>query len=331
MRMFKPRTIGPGRPPPEAHSLLVRVTKNCPWNRCEFCSVFKGQRFQMRTAAQVKEDILAARREADHITEWAEQTRAPVALTAKYNGILWLNDGCATRAFLQDSNSLIMKTGPLVDILEFLKAAFPTLERVSSYARAKTVVKRRPEELRRLREAGLSRLYMGLETGDDELLAYIKKGATSEEMVQAGRKAIEADFEVSEYVMPGLGGRERWEQHARNSARVLNEINPHYIRLRTIHLAEGTPLYEKARQDEFHVNSVEGVLKEVRRLIEELDVTSEVITSDYSFNAFMGQWDGKLPEDKESLLKSIDSALTWWREKGEPRRNPFQGNLKLSR
>ena len=328
--MFMPRSLGPLRPPPEAHSLLIRVTKNCPWNRCEFCSVFKGKKFKMRTVAEVQDDILAAKREADYIRAWAEQIGNPTALIARYNGILWLDHGYVSTAFLQDSNSLIMKAGPLVEIVEFLYETFLTLERVSSYARAKTVLREKPEELRRLREAGLSRLYMGLETGDDKLLAYMKKGATAAEMIQAGRKAMEAGFELSEYVMPGLGGRERWEQHADNTARVLNEINPHFIRLRTLHLAEGTPLYEKARRGEFNVNSMEGVLIEVRRLIENLDVTSELITSDQSMNAFMGEFDGKLPEDKKRLIESIDRALTWWREKGEPKRNPFLGSLNRS-
>jgi len=292
--------------------------------------VFKGQRFRLRTVAEVQEDILAAKREADYIKAWAGQKGHSTALTARYNGILWLDHGYVNSAFLQDSNSLIMKAEPLGEIVEFLYETFPNLERVSSYARGKTVCKRKPEELKRLREAGLSRLYMGLETGDDELLVYMKKGATAAEMIQAGRKVMEAGFELSEYVMPGLGGRERWEQHAENTARVLNEINPHFIRLRTLHLAEGTPLYEKARRGEFHVSSMEGVLIEIRRLIENLDVTSELITSDQAMNAFMGECDGKLPEDKESLLESIDRALTWWREKGEPRRNPFLGSLNRS-
>ena len=147
---------------------------------------------------------------------------------------------------------------------------------------------------------------------------------------QAQFKVMEAGFELSEYEMPGLGGRERWEQHADNTARVLNEINPHFIRLRTLHLAEGTPLYEKARRGEFHVSSMEEVLIEVRRLIENLDVTSELITSDQAMNAFMGEYDGKLPEDKESLIESIDRALVWWRKKGEPKRNPFMGSLNRS-
>ena len=223
-----------------------------------------------------------------------------------------------------------MKTELLVEIVAFLRETFPTLERVCSYARGKTVFRKKPEELRRLRETGLSRLHIGLESGDDEVLAYVQKGATADEMVQAGRKAIEAGFELSEYVMPGLGGRERWEQHAKNTARVLNEINPHFIRLRTLHLVRGTPLYEKAERGEFHVNSIEGVLIEIRRFIEDLEVTSELITSDYAFNFFMGEVDGKLPGDKENLLKSIDRALMYWRQKGEPKRNLFLGSLNES-
>ena len=320
-------TVGPIRPPSEAYSLLIRVTKNCPWNRCEFCSVYKGERFQLRTVQEVKEDILTARQWAEDIQKLADQTGHSAADVARHNGILWLQDDGVKSAFLQDSDTLIMKTEPLAEIVEFLREMFPTLERICSYARAKTLNKKKPEELKRLREAGLSRLHAGLESGDDELLAYIQKGATAEEMVRAGRKAIKAGFELSEYVLTGLGGRERWKQHAENTAKVLNRINPRFIRLRTLHLIPGTLLYDKAERDEFHVNSVEGVLIEVRKLIENLRVTSELISTDHSWNFFMGEVDGKLPEDKTRLLKSIDQALTEWRLRGEPKRNPFLGSL----
>ena len=330
--MIRQPAVGPIRPPSEAHSLLIRVTENCAWNRCEFCSVYKGERFQLRTVAEVKEDILAAKGQMDVIQRLAEQVGLVdrIGDLARYNGFFWLENDGVRSAFLQDSDSLIMKTEPLAEIVEFLCEVFPTLERVCSYARGKTVLRKKSEELRRLREAGLSRLHIGLETGDDELLTYIQKGATADEMMQAGRKAIEAGFELSEYVMPGLGGRDRWLQHAKNTARVLNEINPHFIRLRTLGLSQGTPLYEKAKQGEFHVNSIEGVVIEIRKFIEDLDVTSELITSDFASNFFVGGIDGKLPEDKEKLLTSIDQALTEWRRRGEPKRNPFLGNLNQS-
>ena len=325
--MSEQSSIGPIRPPSEAYSLLVRVTRNCPWNRCEFCSVFKGQKFQVRSTEEVKEDILVDKRSMEQVQAWAEKTGYGLGYVARNNGILWLDDDGVKSVFIQDSDSMIMKTEPLVEILEFIRETFPSVERICTYARGKTVFKKKFEELMRLREAGLSRLHIGLETGDDELLAYIKKGATAEEMIEAGRKAVKAGFEVSEYVMPGLGGREKWEQHATNSARVLNEIDPHFIRLRTFHLVNGSSMYEKAQRGEFHMQSIEGVLLEIRQFIEELDVTSELVASDYAFNYFMGEVDGKLPEDKEKLLKSIDKALTEWHSRGEPKRNPFMGNL----
>lgn len=325
--MSLPSSLGPIRPPSEAYSLLVRATKNCPWNRCEFCSAFKGAKFELRSVAEVQEDILAARRWVEEIQEWADRVGHGAGEVAQYNGVLWLQDDGVKSAFLQDSDTLIMKTEPLSEIVAFLRETFPTLERICSYARGKTLFKKKPEELARLREAGLSRLHVGLETGDSELLAYIQKGATPEEMIAAGQKAIAAGFELSEYVMPGLGGRERWEQHAQNSAHVLNEINPHFIRLRTLHLVPGTPLTEKARRGEFHVQTIEGVLIEIRRFIESLEVTSQLVTSDFAANFYLGEVDGKLPEDKERLLEAVGHALTAWRARGEPKHNPFLSNL----
>lgn len=327
--MSMPYTVGPIRPPSEAYSLLVRVTENCPWNRCEFCSVFKDQKFRIRPIEEVKEGILAVRRLVEDTYRWSERGGYTVGQVAQLNGILWLQDDGVRNAFLQDSDSMIMKTEPLAEILEFLCGVFPTLEKVCTYARAKTVYRKKPEELKRLRDAGLSRLHIGLETGDDDLLAYIQKGVTAAEQIQAGKKAVEAGFEVSEYVMPGLGGRERWEQHALNSARVLNEVNPRFIRLRTFHPAPGTPIHEKARREEYHVQSIEGVLKEIRTFVEALDVTSELITSDFAWNFYLGEIDGKLPEEKEKVLAEIDRALAYWQAEGEPRRNPFMGNLNL--
>jgi len=325
--MYAHSSIGPIRPPSEAYSLLIRVTKNCPWNRCEFCSVFKGQRFEIRPIEEVKEDILAARSLADAVRTAAEQHGQSPGALAGLNGILWLQDDGVKTAFLQDSDSLVMKTDQLVEILEFLREMLPSLERVCTYARGKTIFRKTPDELRRLREAGLSRLHIGLETGDDELLAYIQKGATADQMAQAGRKAIEAGLEVSEYIMPGLGGRERSQQHARNSARVLNEINPHFIRLRTFRPTPGTPIYEKARRGDFHMQSIEDLLTEIRQFIEELEVTSELVTSDFSLNYFLGEVDGRLPDDKENLLASIDEAMTFWRSKDGLNRPPFLVNF----
>ncbi|MBW2323261.1 MAG: radical SAM protein [Deltaproteobacteria bacterium] len=245
--------VGPIRPPSEARSLLIRVTRNCPWNRCEFCTVFKGQKFELRPLEEVKTDIMAARKAADDVKKWAEQTGYGLGYVARYNGISWLHDDGVTNVFIQDSDSLVMN-------FEFIRETFPAVERICTYARGRTVFQKKIDDLKRLREAGLSRLHIGLETGDDELLAYVQKGATAKQMEEAGQKAVEAGFEVSEYIMPGLGGMERWEQHTLNSARVLNKINPHFIRLRTFHLISGSSMYEKAERGAFHMQSIIGVL-----------------------------------------------------------------------
>lgn len=298
----------PYRPPTEAYSLLIRVTRNCPWNKCEFCSMYKGCKFELRPVEEVKEDIRAMGRVADTVREWAWRNGYgdQVGAVARANGILWLNDGEVRHVFLADSNSVIIKTRDLVEIVEFIYETFPTVERVTSYARGKTLAKKTPEELRMLREAGLTRLHVGLETGDDELLAYIQKGATSDEMILGGRKAVEAGFELSEYVMPGLGGRERWEQHVRGTARVLNGIDPQFIRMRTFGVIPGTPLDEKYRRGEFTMQPVERLLVEVRALVEALEVTSEFVVSDHVMNRYMWGADGRLPGDKQRILTTLD-------------------------
>ena len=303
--------LPPFRPPNEAYSLLIRATRNCSWNRCEFCSMYKGAKLEIRPVEEVKEDIRTMKRVADEIKEWAWRIGYgnQVGMVARANGILWLDEGEVKNVFIGDSNSIIMKTEDFAEIIRFLYETFPTLERVTSYARAKTLVKKSMAELKMLRDAGLTRLHVGLETGDDELLQYIQKGATAQEMIIGGRKAIEAGFELSEYVMPGLGGRERWEQHARGTARVLSEINPHFIRLRTLWLVPGTPLYEKNQRGEFTLQSEEGLLIEVRTLIEELEATSQFVVSDHSANYYMWGVDGKLPQDKPRMLTTIDTML----------------------
>ena len=301
----------PYRPPTEGYSLLIRVTRNCPWNKCEFCSMYKGTRFELRPVEEVKNDIKAMRRAADAIREWAWRNGHGdrVGMVARANGILWLNEGVAKNVFLADSNSVIIKTTDLVEIVRFIYETFPTVERLTSYARAKTLAKKTPDELRILREAGLTRLHVGLETGDDELLTYVQKGATSEEMIRGGRKAVEAGFELSEYVMPGLGGRERWQQHALGSARVLNAVNPHFIRLRTFSVAPGTPIEDKYNRGEFTMQSTEDLVLEVRTLVEALDVTSEFVVSDHIMNRYIWGADGKLPQDKKKIVDTLDSTL----------------------
>jgi radical SAM superfamily enzyme YgiQ (UPF0313 family) len=309
----------PYRPPTEAYSLLVRATRNCSWNRCEFCCMYTGTKLEIRSVEDVKNDIRAMKMAADEVKEWAWKNGFAdrIGTVARANGLYWLNDGVVKHAFIADSNSIIMKSEELAEIIRFLYETFPTLERVTSYGRAKTLVKKSMEDLKLLRETGITRLHVGLETGDEELLKIIQKGATPDEMILGGQKALQAGFELSEYIMPGLGGQEKWEQHARGTARVLNAINPHFIRLRTLFVVPGTPLAERYERGEFSRQTIEGLLKEVRLLIEELDVSSDFVVSDHIANRYMWGIDGKPSLDKEQMLKAMDSLISAAKENGE--------------
>ncbi len=325
------------RPPSEggSSSLLIRVTRNCPWNRCTFCSMYKGEKFQLRSQEEVKSDIdsIAAICDSLKSISWklgygGEINRnVAIALLERepelstIHGFVmiydWLVSGGKT-AFLQDANSLILPTEKLVDILKHLRKSLPSLSRVTSYARAKTLAQKKLEELVEIRKAGLDRLHVGLETGDDVLLKRIRKGVTSEEHISGGRKAMEAGFQLSEYWMPGLGGKEMWEDHAKNTARVLNEINPNYIRSRPFFPSPGSPLFETHREGEFHLLTPREELIELKVMMEELNVTSKVCF-DHASNCWRGQHGGLLfshsyegyrfPDEKSQILKLIDEGI----------------------
>jgi radical SAM superfamily enzyme YgiQ (UPF0313 family) len=286
--------LPPIRPPSEARSLLVRVMRGCPWNYCTFCAVYKDlpRKGMLRSVDEVKGDIDALRAGAEEMRSLGRTVEPRTA-------------------FLADSNAIIVKTDALIEIIVHLRESFPSIERITSYARAKTILKKDAADLRRLREAGLSRLHMGLESGDDEVLERVKKGATSREMIDAGRKAMDAGFELSEYVMPGLGGWEKTEQHAENTAAVLNATKPDYVRVRPLMVTPDTPLYEEYRHGRFFPMHPVEMLDELRRMVETLDINGN-ICFDHFMNApiFRQDWEGyRLPDEKEDLLALMDEAL----------------------
>jgi len=281
----------PYRPPSEANSLLLRVTRGCPWNRCSFCSMYKSLRFEKRPVEEVLRDIDTLR---------------------QYSGT------AAPTVFIGDSNSLVLETKPLVEILQHLYKAFPSVERVTSYARARTLSKKPMDELKAIRQAGLTRIHIGLETGDSELLKEIKKGATPEQMVEGANRAKEAGFEVSLYVLAGIGGEKKWMQHAEGTAKVLNQISPHFIRIRTYVPTPFSPLWDKVQGGSFELACAETILKEQRRLIELLQVTSEYL-SDHISN-YVPVY-GRLPKDQTAMLQTIDRALAILRKDDGYRRS----------
>jgi radical SAM superfamily enzyme YgiQ (UPF0313 family) len=325
------------RPPSEggSYSLLIRVTRNCPWNKCTFCGMYKGERFEFRSTEEVKRDIdaiAAIGEELEAISRERssgglinrdaviEMIRRHPELNTSHGFVMvldWLQSGGRT-AFLQDANSLIMDTDKLVDLLKYLRATFPSIERVTSYARSKTLARKSLEELREIREAGLDRLHVGLETGDDKLLKRIKKGASSQDHITGGKRAMEAGFQLSEYWMPGLGGSGMWESHAKETAQVLNEINPHYIRSRPFYPSPGTPIYEECMRGDWPLLSLCETLLELKTMIEALDVTSKVCfdhagnhwTNRHGRLLFSQSYEGyKFPEKKPVVMDLIEEGI----------------------
>ncbi len=317
--------MGPIRPPSEARSLLIRVTRNCPWNKCEFCHTYKGEKFSIRPAEDVKQDIDRIKVIADEVRElsWrmgqAGEINEPVLRQflslpghqshASQSVAGWLYFG-GTQVFLQDGNSLMIKTDELVKILVYLREKFPSVQRITSYARARTVAKKSGQELKELRDAGLSRIHIGMETGHDPLLQYMKKGVTAEEQVRGGRNVVEAGISLSEYVMPGLGGERWWREHALDTAKVLNQINPDFIRLRTLYVRQNMPLHQKVERGEFVRPFDDQIVSEIRLFLETLDGIRSTIVSDHILN-LLEEIQGVLPKDKPEMLKIIDQYLAW--------------------
>ena len=311
---------GPIRPPNEAQSLLLRLTRNCPWNRCLFCPVYKQRDFSLRPVEEITRDIETARRAADEIAAVSREMGHGGAVTdavvsrvlgdgprsAAYRSVaLWLHYGTGA-CFLQDADNLVMRTDDLVAVLRVLRRTFPEIRRVTTYARSRTVVRKSAEALGRIREAGLDRVHIGLETGCDELLRLMRKGVSAAQHVDAGRRLLAAGVEVSEYVMPGLGGQGLWRQHAVETARVLNAINPHFIRLRSLRVPARVPLHAKLADGSFRMQTDDELAAELRLFIESLEGITSTVASDHIMN-LLEDVGGKLPEDKGRMLAAIQA------------------------
>lgn len=268
------------RPPSEANSLLIQATIGCPHNRCTFCSMYKGTRFRIRSVDDIKEDLRTAR---EYYGEYIDTI------------------------FFPDGNTIYMKTGQLLEIFNYAHQLFPHLKRITVYGSARFVNLKSLEDLQLLKAAGLKRIHMGMESGDDIVLERIKKGVASEAIIEAGRKLKAAGIETSEYYLVGAGGKERSREHAIESARVLSSFSPDFIRLRTLIPQPGTPLYEEYKSGAFQLLTPHEALKEIRLLIENLDCEGSRVLSDHVSN--YGNVNGVLPDDKEFMLQTIDQCL----------------------
>ncbi len=276
----------PYRPPNEASSALIRASRGCPWNKCLFCTMYKTLKFKPRSAEDIKRDI-------DKAAEI-------------YKG--------AKTVFIADSDSLVMKN--IVDIIQHIKLRFPDSDRITSYARAKTLMKLGSERLKKIKEAGLTRVHVGLESGDKKTLEFMQKGVTPEEMISGGKAAKRAGLELSFYILIGAGGKDRLEEHAVESARVCNEVNLDFIRLRTLVVQHGSLLEEKKNSGDYKPTSPIEKLIEVKTLIENLEVNHCKLASDHFTNniwvnntvVYKGVY-GMLPQEKQDMLDILDRTL----------------------
>lgn len=315
--------LGPIRPPSEATSILLRVTRNCPWNRCLFCHSYKDQKFSRRSVEEVRADIDSMFEIASRLFR-ALDDRSPAGVLQPgvieramedddtpeeyYRQVaFWMHYGLRT-AFLQDANSLLLPSDQLVHIITHLKARFPAIERITSYARSKTLAKKTPDELASLRAAGLTRLHLGMESGCNEVLSFIDKGVTADEHITAGRNVMAAGFDLSEYYMPGIGGRDRWRENAIESARVLSAINPTFIRLRSAVPLPGTGLHDAMERGEWTPLTEEEKIHEIRLFLEHLDGATSTVKSDHMMN-LIEDLEGELPADRNSMIGLLDRFL----------------------
>ena len=267
------------RPPSEARSLIIQATVGCAHNGCTFCSMYKDKKFRIKKI----DDILKEMEASAQI----------------YNSM--------EKIFIADGDAMIMKTEDLVKILDKIAERYTRCKRVGIYATPKAVLLKSSEELIRLREKGIGIVYMGIESGDDETLKAINKGATADEIVQAGRKVKDAGMALSVTLISSIAGKEKSEQHALKSAEIVSLINPQYTSFLTLMLAEGTPLYDDYLSGKFKMLNEEDIMKEIRLFLENVDAPESVFRANHASNYI--SLAGTLNEDRERLISEIDEAL----------------------
>ena len=272
------------RPPSEAYSLIVQVTYGCSHNRCAFCDMYDDKHFSMRPMAEIREDFELARRVYKRVE----------------------------RVFLADGDALMRKTTDLIEILGLIYGLFPECERVSCYASPASLQVKSEDELRLLRQRGLQMVYMGLESGCDEVLARMQKGHAAAAIVAAGQKARRCGFALSVTAISGLGSVELWREHATDTAKAVSAMKPDYLGLLTLMVEPGTPLEGWVRNGEFTLLSPLEVLKETELFLQQVDSEGTVFRANHASNYLTLK--GTLNGDRESLLGQIAAALAGRRD-----------------
>lgn len=272
------------RPPSEANSLILQATIGCSYNRCTFCAMYRDKRFRVRPMAELAEEI--------------EAVAASVGRGAS---------GEVTKVFLADGDALVAKSRFLEELLDRLNVAFPNLRRISCYASPQSLQVRKPEELVRLREAGLTQLYLGVESGSDAVLERLDKGVDAEEMIRVAAKAAAAGMKLSTMVLLGAGNRAGSHEHALASARVINAIQPRFASVLVMTPVEGTPLMDSAERGEVDDLSPIELAQELRTFLAATDLRGTIFRSNHASNYLALK--GTLPKDRDALVGVLDEVL----------------------
>ncbi|MCB1869791.1 MAG: radical SAM protein [Gammaproteobacteria bacterium] len=314
--------LGPIRPPSEAGSLILRVTRNCPWNRCKFCSLYKGEKFSLRAVKDVIKDIDSIKHYAGMILESISKkernglqriaenipTDDQGCILALQTAINWIRGGMES-VFLQDANTMIVKPDDLVEILNHLKQTFPGIRRITSYARSRTLLRIKDRDMRRIFDAGLNRIHVGMESGSDRVLKLVDKGIDKKGQVIAGQKVKRAGIELSLYYMPGLGGEGLSRENALETADAVNQIDPEYIRIRSLAIPVEIALNKEVQEGRFKPLGDRETAEELLLFIENLEGIHSSLKSDHILN-LLQEVEGQLPEEKELIKEPINRFLS---------------------
>ncbi len=330
--------IGPIRPPSEAESLLLQVTNGCTWNKCKFCQLYRHTNFKAYSADSIKADIDNMVYQAEivrqyqrpdgtwdidgineELTKGTQQERECLYMMAN-----WLLGG-GENVFLQDGNTTVLSSGRLTDVLVYLRQAFPSIKRITSYGRAENLAKVSAEEFAQLKEAGLDRIHSGYETGSDKVLQKINKGVTAREEIIAGQNVKAGGIELSVYFMPGIGGKELTVDNAIGTSEVINAVNPDFVRIRTAAVKPGTELYQDYLAGDFTLCSDDEKLIELRTVIERAEGIETQLVSDHMIN-LLQNIRGSLKTDKSEMIKIIDDYLA----KPEEEKRMYQAARRLA-
>lgn len=274
--------VGPIRPPSESESLMLRVTRGCHWNKCYFCDLYKKYRFSRRKYEEIESDLIAASISPD---------------AQKYN-----------TCFLQDGDAFVLNTDFILHVLEAIHKYLPNIKYITTYSRADSIARKSIQDLKILKDAGMTHLYCGMETGSDEILKMVNKGFNSQAIVEGGCKAKEVGFVLSEFILFGIGGKELSEENAIETSRVLNIIQPDYIRVHATGLKPTSQMWDYVEKKKLTLQSEEEIIEEQKILLTDLNKMNSFYVNEHIVNLLL-EVRGNLMTEKENMLQKLNMYL----------------------